>query len=455
MKRIVFFATILLLGGCSSDDDVTEEKINVTVSASQTELYNGIEVTFTAKIAGGNTKDATFYFDGQSIGYSTSQPYSVKYQIKDIEPGNHTVSCVVKSRQGNDFQGETTVLLKPLKTRTVIVYMVGDNTLNGNVDIDINEMEQGWENSFDGDLIVYVDQKRVSPYVLKISSDKTNSVVSKEVMKYSEQNSSSVEVMEKVLSDIKSMYPAKSYGLILWSHANGWLPATSSSVTKSFGDDGGKSMNIEELAELSGKYDFLIFDACDMMGIETAYELKNNTDYIVASVTEILADGFPYEDILEYLFMENADLVSVSREFMEYYKSRYGIGALSVVKTENLDDVAVISKGLIQKYKNNIDSLDVSQIQKYDSNEPALFFDLLDFMENIAENDANLPTLRDKLSSAVIFEDHTPSILTIDNDGKDVMIEIQRSCGLNCYILGQYRSLDNAYTKMAWYKAVY
>ncbi|MDR2773635.1 MAG: hypothetical protein LBC19_02625 [Tannerella sp.] len=338
-----------------------------------------------------------------------------------------------------------------LKTRTVIVYMIGDNNLDSNVESDINEMERGWKDSFDGDLIVYVDQTRVSPYILKISSDRTHSVVSKEVMKYSDQNSSSQEVMEQVLSDIKSMYPAKSYGLILWSHANGWFPASSSNVTRSFGDDKGKSMNISELAKLTGKYDFWIFDACDMMGVETAYELKHNADYIVASVTEVLANGFPYDDILEYLFMENADLVSVCQKFMKLYRSYSDIemqtAALSVVKTGNLDNVAATSKELIQKYGNNIANIDVSQIQKYDSEETTLLFDFLDFMENIAENDPALQMLRNQLSAAVIFEDHTPSILN--------EFEIKRSCGLSCYILGQNRGLDNAYKTTSWYKAAY
>jgi hypothetical protein len=338
----------------------------------------------------------------------------------------------------------------PLKTRKIIVYMVGDNTLDDYVDEDINEMERGWKDSFDGDLIVYVDQKRVAPYILKISSDRTNSIVSKEVMKYSEQNSSSVDVMEKVLSDIKSMYPAQSYGLILWSHASGWLP-TPSTTTRAFGDDGGKSMEITELAKLSGRYDFFIFDACDMMGVEVAYELRYNTDYIVGSVTEIMAGGFPYHDIMEYLFEKNANLISVCEKFMELYRSypsaEMQTAALSVVKTENLENIASASKNLIQKYKNNIANLDVSQIQKYDSEKTTLFFDFLDFMENIAENDSELQTLRNQLLSTVIFEDHTPSILNI--------FEIKKSCGLSCYILGQNRSLDYSYKNMTWYKATY
>jgi hypothetical protein len=328
--------------------------------------------------------------------------------------------------------------------------MVGDNTLNPYVDKDINEMERGWKDSFDGDLIVYIDQKNKSPYILKISSDRTNDIVSKEVMKYSEQNSSSLEVMEQVFKDIKSMYPAKSYGLILWSHASGWLPKTSS-LTKTFGDDDGKSMDITELAGLSGKYDFIIFDACDMMGVETAYELRYNTEYIVASVTEILAGGFPYDEILEYLFMDAADLISVCQKFMDSYRAFTSLemqtAALSVVKTENMDDLATTSRQLIQKYKSKIKDLDVTQIQKYDSETTTLFFDFLDFIETIAGDDPDLQTLRNNLSDVVIFEDHTPSILNL--------FEIKRSCGLSCYILGQYQSLDNIYTTISWYKAVY
>jgi hypothetical protein len=327
--------------------------------------------------------------------------------------------------------------------------MIGDNTLDSYVDDDINEMERGWKDSFDGDLIVYVDQKGKSPYVLKISYDRTNDIRSKEVMKYSEQNSSSIKVMERVLADIKSMYPAKSYGLILWSHANGWFPATSS-VTKSFGDDNGVSMNIADLAKLSGKYDFFIFDACDMMCIEAVYELKHNADYIIGSVTQVLAGGFPYNEILEYLFEKNADLISVSQKFMALYRSYRGeaqTAALSIVETEKLDDLASVSRSLIQKYSSRIADLDVSQIQKYDSDEITLLFDFMDFMEHIAGDDPDLQALRSSLQSAVIFEDHTPYILS--------EFEIKRSCGLSCYILGRYEFLDYMYRNMAWYKAVY
>jgi SepF-like predicted cell division protein (DUF552 family) len=338
----------------------------------------------------------------------------------------------------------------PLKTRTVIVYMVADNSLNTEVEPDINEMERGW-NNYDGNLIVYVDQKRVAPYVLEIKNDRSNAVVSTEVMKYEEQNSCSVDVMAKVLDDIKKMYPAKSYGLILWSHASGWLPATNTPLTRVFGEDGSDNMEITELAKLPEKYDFFIFDACNMIGIESVFELRHNADFIVGSAAEILVGGFPYNEILEFLFKENADLISVSQKFMAYYRSFAGSemqsAVLSVIKTDGLDDLAAVSRRLIQNHKDNIAGIDLSKIQKYDSHATTVFHDFQDFMESISGNDSDLDVFHNLLQSTVIFKDFTPTMLDV--------FEIKRSSGLNCYIPGRVVTYDEAYKNMEWYKATY
>ncbi|MDR1897636.1 MAG: hypothetical protein LBR10_12685 [Prevotellaceae bacterium] len=336
-----------------------------------------------------------------------------------------------------------------ISNRTVIVYMLGDNSLNTEITPDINELEQSWSDEYDGNLVAYIDQKRVMPYVLKIENDRTSDVVSQKTITYSEQNSCTIEVMEKVISDIKKMYPAKSYGLILWSHASGWLPAANAS-TRAFGEDDGENMEIYELAKLSGKYDFIIFDACYMAGIETVFELKDNTDYIVASEAEILSYGFPYNKIISHLFKPDADLVSAAEQFMSFYTSSANeemqSAVISVIDTRNLDALAAVSKTIIRKYKNNIAGLDLSNIQNYDYDEH-IFFDFKDFMDNLAANDPDLQLFHNTLSASVVFENHTPSFMNKYN--------INRACGLNCYILGQYPGLDYAYQKLSWYKTVY
>ena len=72
-------------------------------------------------------------------------------------------------------------------------------------------------------------------------------------------------------------------------------------MLKSFGAEGGKNMEIYELAEgIPDEYhfDFLLFDVCSMGGIECVYELRDKADYIVASPAEVLVAGFPYKNIL-------------------------------------------------------------------------------------------------------------------------------------------------------------
>ena len=76
------------------------------------------------------------------------------------------------------------------------------------------------------------------------------------VYEYPEQDASSVTVerMTDVFQRAFSAYPAKSYGLVLWSHGDGWLPVSKS--LRSFGQDGGSSgpqMDILDLEEAVAK----------------------------------------------------------------------------------------------------------------------------------------------------------------------------------------------------------
>ncbi len=110
MKKVLLgLMAVMVFVGCSKEEP--QENITVIVSSDYSDVYNGLEVTFTANTTGGNTKEATFYLNGQSIGSSISHPYNIKHQLKDIEPGNHTVTCIVKSENGNDFEGKISISL--------------------------------------------------------------------------------------------------------------------------------------------------------------------------------------------------------------------------------------------------------------------------------------------------------------------------------------------------------
>ena len=162
--------------------------------------------------------------------------------------------------------------------RTIIVYMAADNDLSADALADIEEMKCGFIDN-DVHLIVFLDMTKTLPYLLEITTGSGNIVKT-----YSEINSASASQMHEVLNDIINLYPAHSYGLILWSHGTTWLP--SNTQLRSFGIDHGSEMNILALSlALPVHFDFLLFDACLMGAVEVAYELQDKTNYIIASLS--------------------------------------------------------------------------------------------------------------------------------------------------------------------------
>lgn len=118
-------------------------------------------------------------------------------------------------------------------TRTVLAYIMADNSLSGFASIDIDEMMKGME-AVDAslyNLLVYVDdasregsQSYKFPTLYRLSKDKNGNVVKETVKEYKEQVSTDPAVMQEVLKRAFTEYPAESYGLVLWSHGEGWIP---------------------------------------------------------------------------------------------------------------------------------------------------------------------------------------------------------------------------------------
>lgn len=56
-------------------------------------------------------------------------------------------------------------------------------------------------------------------------------------------------VMKEVFTDMQIVAPSDSYGLILGSHASGWMKGNSVQ-SKAFGDDDGYNIDIPDLADV-------------------------------------------------------------------------------------------------------------------------------------------------------------------------------------------------------------
>ncbi len=336
-----------------------------------------------------------------------------------------------------------------LSEKTVIVYIAGDNTLSDSSFANINQMEEGM---FDNrqKLIVYVDNQKGNPKLLKIERDDTDEIKSSTIKEYKEHNSADPKILNKVLNDAKRMYPAKSYGLVLWSHATSWLPPKGA-TTRSFGEDKGKEIDIKELpAAIPEGFEYIIFDACWMASIEVLYELKDVTPYILASPIEVLAEGLPYDKVVPLFFKEmdtEKRLMAIGEIFYNHYNEKtgdYQTAATTLIKTSEMDELAKLTKDLILNNPLPLWDYNHQKIQKLDSFKyTTIMFDFLDFLEQNYEKN-KLRNIKEQLKKTIIYEAHTPNYL-----GKP----LERLCGVSCYVPVKNKRLNRYYKTLSWAEA--
>jgi len=350
--------------------------------------------------------------------------------------------------------------------RTVLVYMAADNSLSENVAANVDSMASGYAKSANvGNLIVYLDNKYEVPVLIEFVKDKRGIVTQKTVKTYPEQNSCSPTVMSNVLSDVISLYPSvsNSYGLILWSHGTGWLPSPANSkatTTKWFGQDDSNYMDISDLVSALNTvphFDFILFDACFMGGVEVAYALRNNADYLIASPTEILEFGFPYGDIITPIFAEGQpDHQKIASLFYDHYNAlaSYNQSAsVGVVKCDELESLAAETNKLITTHVDQLNNISTSGIQYLECYSPHEFYDFGGFIESFTTEEERIG-FEVQLNKTVLYKASTPKILSVLSSSYYELIPISNFCGINTYIpQNNTSSLNTSYKSYEWYTA--
>lgn len=276
-------------------------------------------------------------------------------------------------------------------------------------------------------------------------------------------------VMEEVFTDMQKIAPSDSYGLILGSHATGWMKGNSVQ-SKAFGDDGGYNIDIPDLANVlkksfSEKLDFVLFDACMMGNAEVGYELKDVTSHCIASVMETPVYGFPYDQILPYLYTENIDYPAVCHEFMSFNKTNNLWGTCAVMDCSQMENLASAVKAKLSEWKDALSSVSMQNVQQYGVNSYKYFsYDVLDFFRElggksgVAETDLNeaIASIQTVLNEAVIAKECIPN-----PSNSSFRVDEARFCGIGMYIPKEYnpyvtnKTAWNSYYErsISWYRA--
>lgn len=252
-------------------------------------------------------------------------------------------------------------------------------------------------------------------------------------------------VMEEVLKDMQKIAPSDSYGLILGSHASGWMKGNSVQ-SKAFGDDDGYNINIPDLADVlknsfSEKLDFVLFDACMMGNAEVGYELKDVTSHCIASVMETPALGFPYKQIFSYLYSENIDYSAVCHEFISFNKINNAWGTCAVMDCSQMENLASAVKAKLLEWQDALSSVSMQNVQQYGVNSYKYFsYDVLDFFRELGRKSGIVKTtdlneaiasVQSALNQAVIAKD---CLSGEDYAFGGLVIDGTRFCGIGMYI---------------------
>lgn len=395
-------------------------------------------------------------------------------------------------------------VVKPVERRTFLVYSAGFNSLSKALSDDIDDIVSGylpWNGSGSDVVLVYSkstennvsDYAVATPsYMVRLSSDMYGNPVRDTLMTWpSTFVASSASTVRIVLDYVRQNYPSSSYGMLFTSHASGWLPSgyyttnkiTSSSqpsslhetpvsltpvsyadlpqepgfpAVKSIGVDNidahsAYEMEIEDFARaIPFHLDYMIFDACLMGGVETAYALKDRCSKIIFSPTEVLSDGLVvYTELISRLLGSTApDLAGVCDDAYAYYSSKEDMEqslTISMVDCTHIDEVATAVKDLSEKYSGLLASVKPSSVQRYYRFGKHWFYDLEDIFVKSGVIEADLAPLRDAMSSCVVYKAATERFLSID---------ITDYSGLSMYLpCDGNADLDGFYKTLSWNEA--
>ena len=213
---------------------------------------------------------------------------------------------------------------------TFMVYMAGDNNLDGAALRDIAEMAKVGSTK---DVHILVQLDRLDDQKTRRFRITAGGGFKKDCIEsFGETNTGDPQVLYGFVKWAADNYPADRYALILWNHGSGWWEDAKGRVAGPAGrrphrplfrhtfpqthrsicyDDtsGGDALDNRELrvvlagicSLLGRKIDLLGMDACLMNMVEVAYQLRDSVQVIVGSEIEEPFDGWPYAEILTRL----------------------------------------------------------------------------------------------------------------------------------------------------------
>lgn len=388
----------------------------------------------------------------------------------------------------------------------LVIYSAGFNSLSSYLRDDIEDLKKGYLPSAKSDDALLIISKlpthsnnysqQTAPCLIQLTKGKKDGTAVCDTL-YSLPVGSSLakkESLHEFLLYIKDKFPAESYGMVVSSHATGWLPEGYFSNPEQFDNKksgyfraGEKSVNlplyVEEIQEpglpavktigqevvvidgtqytneieiedfaaaIPMHLDYILFDACLMGGVEVAYSLRNVCNFAGFSPTEVLADGYDYLTLTQRLLCDKPQPMSVCSDFFKHYDEQTEesnrCATVSYVDCTKMQALTGVCKELFNKYTEAIAGVNPSRVQAYFyKNNRHWHYDLKDILAQAGATQEELARLQEALDQCVVYKATTPYFI-----GR----KIEKYSGLSMYLPCDGSGyLDNYYKSLSWNQA--
>ena len=477
-------------------DGIPQERLSVKVVQAAALSFDRSMVLLPGHIGGENSFIVNSDYDLE-VKYESD-----KFSVSKIEGKTYRVTALTENNtEEQSLLGEIKVSLNGMPesaisigvyqrrataSQTIMVYFLG-TALKTYYQENMNKMLKALNKDIQGDariLAAFTDtESKVTIYEMR--HDKLMGLGVKEFVKQIDLTTPyDEEHLELILNNMKQLSPAEKYALMVGSHGLAWVPRWTSyslskhlaklgltpktlwkrdemaEMTRHIGDNDNTRYDIGEIATAINacnlKFDYILFDACFMSNIESAYELRNATKYIIGSPCEIMGSGFPYDKVTPYMLTEGGasyDLDKICSEYVKYYKTEAltKSGCIAMTSTDELEALAVAMKAVNEAGIKSNFTLD--NVQYYEGQATHSFYDLGDMVNQSCADEDAAKAFKEQLDKCVTSRYHTDEFYSAYGSGNTYYHKINYYSGISTSAMVDHYSYD--WKETSWYKATH
>ncbi len=376
---------------------------------------------------------------------------------------------------------------KAIAAQTIIVQFIGTSLREPYFTSNIKKMVDALNGNIQGDarILAITTESTNDGILYELRYDENLGIAVKEKVKdLSLPTPYNAELFASNLQKAIDFAPAEKYAFIIGSHGLGWVPKNSTSstsvlrrmgispsslwernpsaeMTRHLGDRGSVvQYDVTEIASAISscciKFDYILFDACFMGNVESVYELRNVTKYIIGSPCEVMGYGFPYLNLMQYMLMDGGrsyDLDRICKEYVEYYRTSASTpsACVSLTDTSKLEDLATAMKAVNEAGIK--EGFSLHNVQFYEGQGVHSFYDLGDMVEQSCADAAVANAFKAQLDKTVTSRYHTDQFYSAYGSNNKYYHDINYYSGITTSAMVEHYTTD--WKQTSWYKATH